>query len=205
MKDDRAQKGQRNNDGLLSTYFASLISLLLCLVMLFGTTFAWFHTDNTSVGNEIHSGILNVDIVHGGVSLAERPEHSVFSSGELWSPDRNWQTESVQIRNTGNVVLDYKLDFVPVSDDGAGVTAAGLFTVFVDGEPLGTLDQFLRDGADGADDIRLAAGQGLEPGAAHTVQIKLQMDQTGAYGFMGQSVPIYLKLEAYQHLSGAIG
>ena len=149
--------------------------------------------------------ILKVDMLHEGTSLAEQSEHQVFSSGALWTPEQNTQEEIVEIHNTGNVVLDYKLDFVPVSDDGAGVTAAGLFTVFVDGEPLGTLDQFLRDGADGADDIRLAAGQGLEPGAAHTVQIKLQMDQTGAYGFMGQSVPIYLKLEAYQHLSGAIG
>ena len=201
MKDDRVPNGQWNKDGLLGTYFVSLFSMLLCFVMLFGTTFAWFYTDNTSVGNEIHSGILKVDMLHEGISLAEQPEHSVFSSHEIWSPDRSAQTEIVQVCNTGNVVLDYKLDFVPVPDQQLSARAAELFTVYVNGEDMGSLDQFLSDPDDKEEDFFLAVGQGLEQGAADKISIKLQMNEVRAQGFMGQSVPVYLKLEAYQHIA----
>ena len=44
-------------------------------------------------------------------------------------------------------------------------------------------------------------GQGLEQGAADKISIKLQMNEVRAQGFMGQSVPVYLKLEAYQHIA----
>ncbi len=199
MKGKRVLKRQRNNDSLLGTYFASLVSVMLCLVMLLGTTFAWFYTSNISLGNEIHSGLLKVDMIHNDTSLAEHPEHPVFSSGDLWTPDRNTQTETVEVRNTGNVMLDYKLDFVPVPNKAATGSVAELFTVYVDGELAGTLDEFL---SDTDDEVCLATGQKLEPGAAHRISIRLQMNGSGAHGFMGQRVPVYLKLEAYQHLAG---
>lgn len=206
MKGKRVLKKQSNRNGLLSTYFASLFSVMLCFVMLLGTTFAWFYTNNTSLGNEIHSGILEVDMLHNDISLAEQPGHSVFSSGNLWTPDRNTQTETVEVFNTGNVMLDYKLDFVPVPDKENTESVANLFTVYVDGKEVGTLDEFLNDMADKQDDICLTVCQGqeagLEPGKSHFIQIEMQMDTTRASGFMGQRVPVYLKLEAYQHLAG---
>lgn len=211
MKGKRVLKRQWNNDSLLGAYFASLFSVALCFVMLLGTTFAWFYTDNTSVGNEIHSGLLKVDMLHvteGGekISLAEQPGHQVFSSGALWTPDDSTRTATVEVHNTGNVVLDYKLDFVPVPNKLSPAKAAGLFTVYVNGDPVGTLDQFLSDADDGIDNFYLAVGQGLkkkpEPDSFHSIQIELQMDTVGAHGAMGEVVPLYLKLEAYQHLVG---
>ena len=211
MKGKRVLKRQRNNDSLLGAYFASLFSVALCFVMLLGTTFAWFYTDNTSVGNEIHSGILKVDMLHvteGGekISLAEQPDHQVFSSGALWTPDDSTRTATVEVHNTGNVVLDYKLDFVPVPNTLSSAKAAGLFTVYVNGERVGSLYDFLSDADDGTDNFYLAAGQGLkkkpEPDNFDSIQIELQMDTVGAHSVMGQKVPLYLKLEAYQHLVG---
>lgn len=202
MKGKRVLKKQSNKNGLLSTYFASLLSVMLCFVMLLGTTFAWFYTDNTSLGNEIHSGILKVDMLHNDISLAEQPGHSVFSSGNLWTPEQNTQEEVVEIHNTGNVVLDYKLDFVPVPNKLSSAKAAELFTVYVNGEKVGSLDQFLTDLDDKTDDFLLGSGQGLDPGAVRSIKIELQMNEVRAHGFMGQRVPVYLKLEAYQHLDG---
>ena len=202
MKGKRVLKKQSNKNGLLSTYFASLLSVMLCFVMLLGTTFAWFYTDNTSLGNEIHSGILKVDMLHEGTSLAEQSEHQVFSSGALWTPEQNTQEEIVEIHNTGNVVLDYKLDFVPVPNKLSSAKAAELFTVYVNGEKVGSLDQFLTDLDDKTDDFLLGSGQGLDPGAVRSIKIELQMNEVRAHGFMGQRVPVYLKLEAYQHLAG---
>lgn len=195
MEDKRVQNEQSNKSGLLSTYFVSLFSMMLCFVLLLGTSFAWFYTNNASVGNEIHSGILTVDLVHDEVSLDEHPEHPVFSSGGLWTPDKNMQEETVEVRNTGNVVLDYELDFVPVPDKTAG-SIAGLFTVYADGKEVGTLDKFLGD-TDNA--LCLAKGEELEPGKTKEIKIKLQMNASLAQGFMGESVPVYLKLEASQH------
>lgn len=207
MKGKRVLKKQRQlNHSLLSTYFISLFSVLLSFIMLLGTTFAWFHTDNTSKGNEIHSGTLKVDMLHvtGGdeISLTEHPTHSVFSNG-LWTPYRNTQTETVEIVNTGNVTLDYKLDFVPVPDKLSSAKAAELFTVYVNGEKVGSLYQFLSDADDETDDIYLIARQGLgRDDDPHSVQIELRMNGRDAHDHMGQRVPVYLKLEAYQHLKG---
>lgn len=212
MKGKRVLKRQRNNDSLLGAYFASLFSVALCFVMLLGTTFAWFYTDNTSVGNEIHSGILKADMLHvteGGekISLAEQPDYQVFSSGALWTPDDSTRTATVEVHNTGNVVLDYKLDFVPVPNKLSSAEAAGLFTVYVNGEPFGSLYDFLSDADDKTDNFYLAAWQGqeegLKPNDFHSIQIELRMNGSGAHAHMGQSVPLYLKLEAYQHLVGS--
>ena len=200
MKGKRVLKKQSNKNGLLGAYFASLFSVALCFVMLLGTTFAWFYTRSTSVGNEIRSGILKVDMLHvteegEKISLAEKSDHPVFSS-ELWTPDDGARTATVEVLNTGNVPLDYKLDFV-LPEQETTASAAGLFTVYVDGEPVGLLDELL---SDTEDKVSLATGQKLEPDAAQSISIELKMDHTKAHSFMGQSVPAYLKLEAYQHL-----
>lgn len=215
MKGKRELKRQCNNDSLLSSYFVSLFSVMLCFVMLFGTTFAWFYTGNASTGNEIHSGILKVDMLHvtgvrnQKVSLAEQADHPVFSSNHLWHPEENSQTETVEVHNLGNVPLDYKLDFVLKQGEVFDPETAKLFTVFVqwDGvwKELGQLDKFLSDTEDEGDHFYLAEwrGQeeGLNPGEFHTIQIKLEMSNAGVHGHMGRSVPVYLKLEAYQHLT----
>lgn len=196
MEDKRVQNEQSNKNGLLSTYFVSLFSMMLCFVLLLGTSFAWFYTNNASVGNEIHSGVLTVDLFHGEVSLDEHPEHPVFSSGGLWTPDKNTQEETVEVRNTGNVVLDYKLDFVPVPDQAVEGSIAELFTVYADGEKVGTLAEFLNDTKD---ELYLAKGEELKPEKSKTIKIKLQMNASLAQGYMGKSVPVYLKLEASQN------
>lgn len=216
MKGKRVLKKQRSqsNSSLLGTYFISLFSVLLCFVMLLGTTFAWFYTDNTSLGNEIHSGILRVDMIHvtGGdkISLTEHPAHSVFSN-DLWTPYRNTQAETVKIVNMGNVTLDYKLDFVPPEEGDFDPETAELFNVHVNGNetPVGSLNDFLSDADDKTDDFYLAASwlgqeEGLDPDPDKfdSIQIELRMKPGAAYGAMGRSVPVYLKLDAYQHLAG---
>ena len=42
---------------------ASVLSLMLCLVMLLGTTFAWFTDTATTAVNTIQSGTLDIDII----------------------------------------------------------------------------------------------------------------------------------------------
>lgn len=208
MKGKRVLKKQiKPNQGLLSTYFISLLSVVLCFVMLFGTTFAWFYTDNTSVGNEIHSGTLKVDMLHvirgdDKISLAEQGGHPVFSSDHLWTPGRT-QTEVVEVVNAGNVTLDYKLDFVPPPDQKGTTNIADWFTVYVNGEADETLNEpnkTLAEIIDKEQTVYLAQGVELGPGEVHSISITLKMDEAVSYSVMGQSLPVFLKLEAYQHL-----
>lgn len=218
MKGKRVLKKQRKLNNTLSTYFMSLFSVLLSFVMLLGTTFAWFYTDNTSTGNEIHSGTLKVDMIHDGVSLDENELHSVFSD-QVWQPG-DVQVETVTVENKGNIPLNYKLSFAPVSNSGSAVDVTDLFTVYVKeggvakaertrllangpvgeddwGAPLGTLDTFL---SVGSEKLLCQSEEPLEPKETREISIALQMKppQQVSFTAMEQSVSIWLKLEATQ-------
>ena len=47
---------------LLQTYFTSLLSLVLCVAMFLGTSYAWFVSEVNNTGNEIYIGILDVEL-----------------------------------------------------------------------------------------------------------------------------------------------
>lgn len=195
---------QQSNSSLLSTYFISLFSVVLCFVMLLGTTFALFYTDNTSMGNEIHSGILRVDMLHvtsvGKTSLAQHPNQSVFSECFKWTPGKS-QTQTVEVINTGNVPLNYRLDFVPIEGRADNTGLAKLFVVQVQQENgARTASGKLDDVMDREKTVYLAEGEGLEPGESRLISITLQMDEIVPGGIMGRQIPLYLKLEGFQHL-----
>ena len=92
---------------------ASVLALALCVVMLVGTTFAWFtDTAGTSV-NKIQAGKLKVDIV--GADSTEHVERLNFTKaaeaeGEdiLWEPGCRYLTEGFRIANKGNLALKWK-------------------------------------------------------------------------------------------------
>ncbi|MBE6973774.1 MAG: hypothetical protein E7440_07925 [Ruminococcaceae bacterium] len=212
MQGKRVLKKQKPqlNSSLLGTYFVSLFSVLLCVVMLLGTTFAWFYTDNTSTGNEIHSGILKVDMFHvaggGRISLSQRSRHSVFSSDQKWIPGME-QTQTVEVINTGNMPLSYKLYFTPETVEAGGTTVRGaadpwlasLFTVSVKQNGVRTmapLDEVLRDKRPFVEE------QLLHPGETRTIDITLRMGLTDdQLAVMGRRMPLYLMLEASQYLA----
>lgn len=92
---------------------SSAIATLVCIVMLIGTTFAWF-TDTASTNvNKIQSGTLKVDIVDGnGTSLQGKSLSFVNKEGSadiLWEPGATFKTAGFKIKNNGNLALKYKL------------------------------------------------------------------------------------------------
>ena len=44
------------------SFLTSLTALILCFVMLLGTTFAWFTDSVTSTGNKIVAGDLDIEL-----------------------------------------------------------------------------------------------------------------------------------------------
>ena len=94
----------------------SVMALVMCVVMLVGTTFAWF-TDTASTGvNKIVSGNLKVDII--GADSEDHVEKLNFTKAAttdeeagaeiLWEPGCRYLTEGFRIANKGNLALKWK-------------------------------------------------------------------------------------------------
>lgn len=94
--------------------FTSIISLLLCVSMLVGTTFAWFTDEVTSANNKIAAGTLEIDLQVKGAdgtytSIKEKSE-PIFNYG-LWEPGYT-EVANVKVVNDGSLALQYALQIV---------------------------------------------------------------------------------------------
>ena len=102
----------------------SVMALVMCVVMLAGTTFAWF-TDTASTGvNKIQAGNLKVDIVDKDGTSLKNKSLSFIKAGLttdtgaeidpnatteiLWEPGCRYLTEGFKIKNDGNLALKWK-------------------------------------------------------------------------------------------------
>ena len=106
----------------------SVMALVMCVVMLIGTTFAWF-TDTASTGvNKIVAGNLKVDLE------MQKPDGSwVSAKGEtlefkkaadapddekvLWEPGCRYELPDLRIVNKGNLALKYKIQITGIQGD----------------------------------------------------------------------------------------
>lgn len=214
------RKKDSGTNPLLHAYFVSLFTLLLSCTLLLGTTFAWFNSDATAAGNEINSGILKVDMLHGGVSLSRQPDHAVFPAG-TWTPGQTVM-QTVTVKNTGSLPVCYNLDFVPQTDVSVNGPVSELFTVLVKEGGLTAGDLRTTSGlellglggwsnlgslADVMDvygpAVLYRAGVILEPGEEQDVSIALYMEMpVDPEPVMGKTMSLYLKLEATQPIDG---
>ncbi len=98
----------------------SVMALVMCVVMLVGTTFAWF-TDTASTGvNKIQAGNLDVELAYKNTYIpAETPtldggfaavteNTKVFDEDALWEPG-HVEYVVLKISNAGTLALKYKL------------------------------------------------------------------------------------------------
>ena len=87
------------------------MALVMCLVMLVGTTFAWFTDSVTSGVNTIKSGNLDVELeyeVSKGTFEKVTGETNVFKTGTLWEPG-HVEYAVLKISNVGSLALKYQL------------------------------------------------------------------------------------------------
>ena len=105
----------------------SLFALFLCIILLIGTTFAWF-TDTASTGvNKIQAGNLDVDLqmkdANGTwVSAEGKTIDFVKASGHeneaiLWEPGCTYELPALRIVNKGNLALKYKIKINGIQGD----------------------------------------------------------------------------------------
>ncbi len=93
---------------------SSALSLLLCITMLIGTTWAWFTDSVTSAGNIIKSGTLDVEM--SWADGKENPDSAAWkdaSTGaifdyDLWEPGYV-DVKHVKIANVGTLAFKYQI------------------------------------------------------------------------------------------------
>ena len=113
MPDGTRAKPQPAKSVMLQTYFTSLLCMILCVTMFFGTTYAWFTSGVTSQNNEIYIGTLDVGLYKKtdaqplDLSVAG---NTLFDGGIRWEPGYT-ALETVIIRNEGDLAFQYDMTF----------------------------------------------------------------------------------------------
>ena len=114
----------------------SVISLLACVSMLVGSTFAWFTDSVTSAGNKIQAGTLKIDLElldkqSGEWSSIKESKAALFNY-DLWEPGYT-DVKVLKIENEGTLALKWMAKFVSASN----------LTILAD-----VIDVYVKSGAD---------------------------------------------------------
>ncbi len=130
----------------------SFVSLLLCITMLMGTTFAWF-TDEASVTvNKIESGTLDIQLLASNQTTSLEGKTLKFKKADgtpadekvLFEPGAKYELDQVYLYNAGN--LNAKYQVVITGIDGSSLLAKVL-DVYVGGTKTGkTLYELVASG-----------------------------------------------------------
>ena len=103
--------------------WASILSMLVCVAMLVGSTFAWF-TDSVSTSvNRIQAGTLKIDLVDAegnsleGTTLGWEAHDKRGQDAILWEPGATYNTQEFYIKNAGNLNLKFKFVVSGINGD----------------------------------------------------------------------------------------
>ncbi len=150
--------------------FASVISMLLCVAMLIGSTFAWFtDTAKTNV-NSIQAGTLDIQLLN---TAGENLEGQTLNFSDLddniyWEPGSTYALEPVVVKNAGTLALKYKIIISGIDGD-AKLNEAIEWTM--NGDPIGTDTEYH-----------------LGVGESHEVTIKGHMMESAGNEYQGLSI-----------------
>lgn len=113
------------------TLKSSGLALLVCVVMLLGTTFAWFTDTITNSGNKIEAGTLKIGLQ---VWNTENKAYEDVGKKALFSHDK-WEpgytdVKAIKIVNNGSLALKYQIDFKSDSLTEDGRKLANVIEVY---------------------------------------------------------------------------
>ena len=122
----------------------SVMALVMCVVMLVGTTFAWFTDTASTAVNKIQAGNLDVDIVDkegeslDGKSLSFKNVNN--NTDILWEPGATFNLDSFKIVNKGNLAFKYKVIINGVNGNAKLLEAIDFFVKIGDAEKVALAD-----------------------------------------------------------------
>ncbi len=191
----------------------SALSLLLCVSMLVGTTFAWFTDSVTSGSNIIKSGNLDAEMYWADGD--EAPATATWTDAStgaifdyaLWEPGYT-QARHLRIANVGSLSFDYQLRITTTGTvskladvidvyffaDAKAITRADVET----GTYMGTLTQVLGTDKNIANTVKGF----LEEGKTEEVTIALKMQESAGNEYQNLTVAADFSVEliATQHV-----
>ena len=91
--------------------FTSAVSLMLCISMLLGTTFAWFTDSSTSSGNVITAGSLDVEMYYSDTLQNpnwQNADNKAVFNYQNWEPGYT-DIKYIKVVNEGNLAFKWKL------------------------------------------------------------------------------------------------
>ena len=102
----------------------SVMALVMCVVMLVGTTFAWFTDTASTAVNKIQAGTLDVKLLaEDGVTSLEgktlKWQKAAGAEDEdiLWEPGCRYKLQPIIIKNAGTLALKYKIVISGIDGD----------------------------------------------------------------------------------------
>lgn len=106
-------------NAIMKTYVTSLLCLVLCVSMFFGTSFAWFTSEVNNTNNEIYIGTLDVDLFKdNGLDSEKKTVWADLASSNvnLFDDNIRWEPgyttlETIKIVNKGDLAFNYVLNF----------------------------------------------------------------------------------------------
>ena len=98
----------------------SVLSMVLCVAMLVGMTFAWFTDTASTAVNKIQAGNLDVKLSYkDGETFREvEPTTTVLGNHDLWEPG-HVEYAVLKVENAGTLALKYKLGINIASETGS--------------------------------------------------------------------------------------
>ena len=156
----------------------SVMALVMCVVMLVGTTFAWF-TDTASTGvNKIQAGNLKMEVTYkntvGGNFGKVNKETPVFNNSALWEPG-HVEFAVLNVKNIGTLALKYKLG-INIANEVGSTNVDGNAFMLSDYIRFAVLDG--DQSSLGRDGLVAAAGNGAALNAGYTAENHLMATGT---------------------------
>ena len=169
----------------------SVMALVMCVVMLVGTTFAWF-TDTASTGvNKIQAGNLDIElqmkegnnwVSAEGKTLQFKKAAGHESEEGLWEPGCRYELPELRIVNKGNLALKYKVSINGIKGD-AKLNEAIDWTI-----TYGNESDKLTDDINGFEYKMLPKAAGAADYPSQTFTIKGTMKKEAGNEYQGLSI-----------------
>ena len=170
----------------------SVMALVMCVVMLVGTTFAWF-TDTASTGvNKIQAGNLDIElqmkdndgnwVKAEGKTLTFKTKDNRAADKILWEPGCRYELPELRIVNKGNLALKYKVSINGIKGD-AKLNEAIDWTI-----TYGNESDKLTDDINGFEYKMLPKAAGAADYPSQTFTIKGTMKKEAGNEYQGLSI-----------------
>ena len=105
----------------------SVTSMVLCVAMLVGMTFAWFTDTASTAVNKIQAGNLKVELQYKnnegnwqnaeGQTLTFKTTDNRVADKILWEPGCTYELPELRVVNKGNLALKYKIGITGIKGD----------------------------------------------------------------------------------------